>query len=197
MIRGVSGAVRQWSRSAENRARAMPCRWQAFSTKRRHRWLRRVRVMIPISVPCRKAPHDCIDPLRCCAASVSGAAKRKNAPMPSGLYSGASNSAKTRPARADAAGSSVSCRGRMAVSVGFSKFMRIKGRKSLRPPLCMVSARFRTAGRPLLPGKRQRRALRPQGACRASGRRIRLAWVGCAMRGCRCTSGRCIRATRC
>lgn len=51
MIRGVSGAVRQWSRSVENRARAMPCRWQAFSTKSRHRWLRRVRAMIPTSLP--------------------------------------------------------------------------------------------------------------------------------------------------
>ena len=138
MIRGVSGAVRQWSRSVENRVRAMPCRWQAFSTKSRHRWLRRVRAMIPTSLPRRKAPHDCIDPLRCCAARASGATKRRNVPMPSGLYSGASNSAKTRPARADAAGSSVSCRGRMAVSVGFSMFMRIKQRRPEIAPAAAV-----------------------------------------------------------
>lgn len=170
-----------------------------FLHESRHRWLRRVRAMIPTSLPRRKAPHDCIDPLRCCAARASGATKRRNVPMPSGLYSGASNSAKTRPARADAAGSSVSCRGRMAVSVGFSMFMRIKQRRPEIAPAAAVYGvcPFRTAGRPLLPGKRRMRALREWAACRASGRRIRPAWVGCAMRGCRCTSGRCIRATRC
>ena len=64
--------------------------------------------------------------------------------------------------------------------------------------ICSNLVAFRTAGRlPRQPGPMHSRAPRQSGACPASVSVRAPAWAGCARPGCRYTSGRCIRATRC
>ena len=74
--------------------------------------------------------------------------------------------------------------------------------KKLRPSMISKAGvfrlgPFRTAGRRPVRAQRRRKAPRRWAACRASGPPRPPVWVADAMRGCRCTSGRCIRATRC